>query len=179
MKFGFHWPSVSEEKLFKECGRRTDRRQRPAYPICSPMSLWLRRAKKFCWCQKLLLVGEPETQHLFLGLRWVFDDNLQIKGQFSIFSILNKSENATRELFVMYLQKETRLVIIKKMHSQVKGLGYPSKQEVNDWNPTETTGTSFKCYRGSIFHVHILNSHLALFQPSEIRKEDSKSSHIA
>ena len=49
-----------------------------------------------------------------------------------------------------------------KMHSQVEGLGYHSKQDVNDWNV-------FKCDRGSIFHVYILNSHLALFQPSEIR----------
>ena len=43
----------------------------------------------------------------------------------------------------------------------------------------EKTGTSFKCDSGSIFHVHILNSHLALFQTSEIRKEDSKPSHVA
>ena len=27
-----------------------------------------------------------------------------------------------------------------------------------------------------MFHVHILNTHLALFQPSEIRTEDSKPS---
>ena len=30
--------------------------------------------------------------------------------------LLNKSENATRELFVMYVQKETRLIIFKDAH---------------------------------------------------------------
>ena len=45
-------PVVSEEKMFKEFGRRTDRqrtddrRRRPTYPISSPMSLRLRWAKK-------------------------------------------------------------------------------------------------------------------------------------
>ena len=34
----------------------------------------------------------------------------------------------------MYLQMETRLVIKSKMYIQVKRLGYPSKQEGNDWN---------------------------------------------
>ena len=39
-------PMVSEEKMFKECGRRTDDgRRRPTYPISSPMSLRLRWAK--------------------------------------------------------------------------------------------------------------------------------------
>ena len=50
-------PVVSEKRMFKECGRRTDRRRtdgqttddgqrRPTYPISSPMSLRLRWAKK-------------------------------------------------------------------------------------------------------------------------------------
>ena len=41
-------PVVSEEKMFKECGWRTtmDGWRRPTYPISSPLSLWLRWAKK-------------------------------------------------------------------------------------------------------------------------------------
>ena len=34
--------AVSEEKMFKECGRQTDGRWRPTYAISSPMSLRLR-----------------------------------------------------------------------------------------------------------------------------------------
>ena len=64
-------------------------------------------------------------------------------------------ENAIRELFIMHLQKETRLVIIRKCTFKLK--------------------TSLSLKAGG----YILNSHLALFQPSKIRKEDSKPSHIA
>ena len=41
MKFGFDWPSVSEDKMFEECGRRTDGRRttEPVYTISSPKSL--------------------------------------------------------------------------------------------------------------------------------------------
>ena len=45
--------------------------------------------------------------------------------------------------------------------------------------PMEKTGMSFKCDRGSIFQVHILNTHLALFQPLEIQNKDSESSRTA
>ena len=38
-------PVVSEEKMFKEYGRQTDGWWRPAYPISSPVSLWLKWAK--------------------------------------------------------------------------------------------------------------------------------------
>ena len=44
---------------------------------------------------------------------------------------------------------------------------------------TEKTGMSFKCNRGPIFQVHILNTHLALFQPLEIKNKDSESSRTA
>ena len=47
-------PVVSEEKMFKECGRWTDRRRRPTYPISSPMSLWLSWAKNTVWSRSLL-----------------------------------------------------------------------------------------------------------------------------
>ena len=40
MKFGFDWPSVSEDKMFEECGRRTDGlTTEPVYTISSPKSL--------------------------------------------------------------------------------------------------------------------------------------------
>ena len=50
MEIGFNRLAVSEEKMFKECGRLTDGqtddgRRRPAYPISSQMSLRLRWAK--------------------------------------------------------------------------------------------------------------------------------------
>ena len=44
--------AVSEKKMFKRCGWRTDDgwtvdvRRRPTYPISSPVSLWLKWAKK-------------------------------------------------------------------------------------------------------------------------------------
>ena len=47
--------AVSEEKMLKECGRRTtdrwttDGRRRPTYPISSPVSLRLRWANKAKW----------------------------------------------------------------------------------------------------------------------------------
>ena len=47
------------------------------------------------------------------------------------------------------------------------------------WDRGMKVSTNGLCHMTIFFHVHILNSHLALFQPSEIRKEDSKPSHIA
>ena len=46
--------------------------------------------------------------------------------------IYTEKKVKTLHVIVMYLQKEILLVI--KMHIQVKWLDYPSKQEVNDWN---------------------------------------------
>ena len=55
-----------------------------------------------------------------------YDSSLEKK------SYLYWTKLKTLFVIVMYLQKEKILVV--KMHIQVKWLGYPSKQEVNDWN---------------------------------------------
>ena len=64
-------PVVSEEKMFKECGRRTDdgwtdRRQRLTYPISSPMSLRLRWAKK----ERKRKEKENSCLRIFKGFSW-------------------------------------------------------------------------------------------------------------
>ena len=68
-------PVVSEEKMFKECERQMDRQQttdgwqRPTYPISSPMSLWLRWAKK--------RLSPSKTQSNGTHLTWWFWHNVR------------------------------------------------------------------------------------------------------
>ena len=60
---------VLEEKLFKECGRRTDDgRQRPTYHISSPVSLRLRSSKK----SQILIVQKCCQQDSACILSWTF-----------------------------------------------------------------------------------------------------------
>ena len=70
-------------------------------------------------------------------------------------------------------------VAAEMIYIQVKWLGYASKQIGCGCNQRSKQERHSICYKASISSVHILNTHLALFQPPEIREEDSKLNHIA
>ena len=67
-------PVVSEEKTFKECGRQTDRRRRPTYPISSSVSLRLRWTNKDKWARPQVLTAFiTALPKCLLQLRLAFD----------------------------------------------------------------------------------------------------------
>ena len=67
MKFGFIGPVVFEEKMFKECGRCTDRQRRPTYPIRGSGEL----INKMSWGTEMSNLKQCEVYKQSAGLHKV------------------------------------------------------------------------------------------------------------
>ena len=83
----------------------------------------------------------------------------------SFLNILNKSENATPELFAIYIYKMMQASKANESVSEYSKTGLCIKVKVLRMLSRGNTQKSFKCDRGPIFQVANLNRNLTWFRP--------------